>query len=433
MSTGLVMSNPLGWRMRWRNRTLVLSVASSANLLAQFALQMVPLALEGVSAVTDALYLGLLPLLFLQAVVTTNLQHVVVPTYAYRFEERSDRYWRSAVPILSAGTLVAALVTAATYGAHAAGWLSVDEVGREVFVDTLAVGVLAMAFNLASGYLATGAYLADRYVAAELASLCCSLIALATLPFLLSWKGVSGVAWAICLRWGANVIAGLMLVPRPNEIREGPNDARAMLRTGWQLFAGNALIRSDLFTDRILAALTPAGNLSMLHTVQLGVAGVNSVVNRAVVAPGLRRMTIAIENGDLHLLARIATDLTQTAWRVFAVAVLAVSVAWIVVWVAPELSIASLPMSSWLATATPLLGLLLGGILGSAFSAVFFAKRNTRTPMLVSIGTYFVSIATKIGALYLFGFQGLLVALSLHSLLNAAIFRHLLRHGRSRS
>ena len=268
------------WPARWRSRTLVLSVVSGATLIAQFALQMVPLALEGVSAATDALYLGLLPLLFVQAAITTNLQHVVVPAYAHRFEERVDRYWRSAVPVSLAGAFVAALATVVTYGLDAAGWLAVEGPARDVFVQSLAVGSAAMVFNIVSGYLSTGAYLADRYVTAETASLGCSLVALAALPMLLEWRGLAGAAWAICLRWGINVLVGVALVPRPGAIGRGPNDALTMLRTGWRLFAGNALIRSDLFTDRILAALTPAGNLSMLHVVQMGVGGVNSVVNR---------------------------------------------------------------------------------------------------------------------------------------------------------
>jgi peptidoglycan biosynthesis protein MviN/MurJ (putative lipid II flippase) len=187
--------------------------------------------------------------------------------------------------------------------------------------------------------------------------------------------------------------------------------------------------KSDALLDRFFASLAPAGTLSLYHVAQQLYASASMVLNRAVVAPVVPRLS---RRANLKqwpaFIAQVNQRLVVLLVMTFAASVGLALVGRTVlatIFHRGQFTPVAIEHLWWLLLL--LSGVWVGGAAGQILSTSFYAQGDTRTPTLVGVAGFSVAIILKVVAFRRYGIEGLAVAASLYYLLNAAVLLICLR------
>jgi putative peptidoglycan lipid II flippase len=409
---------------------LSLGAIAGLSILVNFAYQWYVLTTVGPGPATDALFAGTMVPQLVLVIASGSLNYVLIPLLAVQEPEgRSRLAWT-----YFQGIGLACLGLVAILAATAAWWVPVTVPGfspanAELAVRLTRVQLVATAFTAVTGVEVALHHAKQHFLRAEGAGVVASLAGLAFIVWALPRMGIEAAAWGTVIRAALQM---LLLTVGMGAYRtpywSDPSLALGVRRSA-PLIGGQLYFKSDALFDRLLASLAPPGALSLYHVGQQLYASAAMVMNRAVVAPVVPR------------LSRLASG---QQWPAFAAEVNRRLVVMIGVTVAISVGIALLgrPVLGlifgrgefspdrvahlwWLLLL--LSGVWIGGAVGQILSTSFYAQGDTRTPTRVGIVGFTLAIGLKLVAFRGYGIGGLALAASAYYVLNAVVLLTLLR------
>jgi len=402
-------------------QTLQLGTLSVANIGMAFLFQWYLFTQLGPGVQTDALFAGMtLPQLIL-SVISNSLMHVLVPLFAGESEEtlRHDA-WGYTVLVAAMFSVIAALLYFT-----APLWVSIvvpgfSQVALSLTVDLTRIQLIGMVFSAVNGVQWAAYHARGRFIYAEFSPIVANLVALLLVSWVLPRYGIRGAAWISSLRLAIQTI---LLLPGIGKFVP-LNLKRLSIKSAWDrigpLLLGTTYYKTDPLVDRFLLSASLSGNLSLYYLAQQIYGAINQVLNKAIAAPMVPRLSTLYKACDyagfrqlyykrlvqmsavavvsfvligafgqffLGLLighGRVSTDNVKDLW-------------WILIWLG---------------------GMFIGGATGQITSTTFYACGDTSTPTRMSMLTYTVYTPSKITAFYLWGVCGLAIATSIYLMAN---------------
>lgn len=395
-------------------QTLQLAVLSSLGVLLAFGYQWTVLTLLGPGPVTDALFAGMtLPQLAL-LVVSGSLMHVLVPLLA---GEDSSAQKRDAWAYLWRVSILFSILASALF-LTTDWWVPLvvpgfDVETRQLTVDFTRVQLVGMVFSAINGVQWAFFHAQKRFLWGEIVPLLAGSVALVSVVILLPRYGPMAAAWVAN---GKLALQVALMVPAMLPVRFATRtvnmtEAWARMRP---LLLGNVYYKTDALVDRYLLSGAPAGSMSLFHVAQQIFGAATQVINRALAAPLVPRLSEAHKLGDVAAFrAHYRRALALVGLVCFAGMVLLVAVGRPVLelllgW--GKVSVSDVGGLWWMMLG--LSGAFVCGALGSVSSVSFYAAGDTRTPTRLGILSYTVFVPIRVVAYSYFGVHGLAVAAS---------------------
>lgn len=401
-----------------------LGALTGINILLTFAYQWLVFTLVGPGSGTDALFAAsIVPQLTL-VIMSGSLNYVLVPLLAVEpSEAQAQLAWTFLQGIGAVSLAVVGLLMLS-----APVWVPLTVPGFPAATARLAVHLTRLQLLGAVFTTIAGAALAFHHVKHDFMRVegAGVLAALASLGFVLwglpRW-GVEAAAWGMVLRSGVLMLLLTSGMGRYRTPRWSHPGLRVGIRRATPLVVGQLYYKCDGLLDRFLASLAPTGTLSLYHISQQLWASSSLVLNRALVAPVVPK------------LSRLASG---REWPAFLAQVRRRLLLLLVVTLAgcAALAVVGRPLLGFLlgyGAVSPdrvgqlwwllllLSGVWIGGAAGQILSTAFYAQGDTVTPSRVGVAGFTVAIAVKVVAFLGYGIEGLALAASLYYLGNATV------------
>ena len=409
---------------------LSLGAIAGIGILVNFAYQWYVLTTLGPGLATDALFAGTIVPQLVLIIASGSLSYVLIPLLAIKETEgRARLAWTYFQVIgLTCLGLVAVLMLTAEF------WVPLTVPGfppatAELAVHLTRIQLLATAFTAVTGVELALHHAKHHFLRAESAGVVASVAGLGFIVWGLPRMGIEAAAWGIVIR---AILQMLLLAPGMGAYRaphwSDPGLALGIRRSA-PLIGGPLYFKSDAMFDRFLASLAPPGALSLYHISQQLYASAAMVMNRAVVAPVVPRLSrLASVNDWPEFIAQINRRLV-----VMVAVTVAISVGLVLlgrpvlglIFGRGEFTADRVAHLWWLLLL--LSGVWVGGPLGQILSTSFYVQGDTRTPTRVGIVGFTLAIGLKLFAFRRYGIEGLALAASAYYMLNATALLILLR------
>lgn len=406
--------------------TLILGALASGNIVLAFITQWYVLTVLGPGVETDAYFASTtIPQLML-LVAGSSLTHVLVPMLSVRKgKELDSAAWNFYQGILLLFSAVGLLLffTAAWWVPLIVPGFSQEAWALTVHLSRIQVGGMVLTAGLSVLWAANHAR--RNFQRVELSSAFANAVCLAVLYVALPVYGIAAAAWVQILRV---LLQNLLLMgglggysafrPKDEVLKESWRKLRPLL-------LGTIYYKTDMFVDRFLASMAPAGELSLLHAGRQLYSSGGMVVNKALIAPvgpplaeaahknkhGLfrsifRRRFLAVLGASLlcfAVLVLIGEPVLQLLFEHGSFNVENVHTLWIFL--------------------LALGGVWFGGNLGQILSSSFYACGDTVTPTRIGVIGYTLGLVLKVGGFYLYGVLGIAIGTSIYYLFNALALR----------
>lgn len=392
-----------------------LALLASSNIVLTFMFQWYIFARLGAGLNTDALFAGMtVPQLVLTA-VSGSLMHVLVPLLAGETEARF-RHDAWSFFLLVGGSFTAfSLVLYLT----APWWtpLTVPGFGataQQLTVELTRIQLIGMVFTALSGVQWAVCHARQQFIWAEMSPLLAGGAALLLLIWALPKYGVAAAAWISTLRY---LLQTLVMMPAMGSFVRPDFNAPTM-RQAWRrikpLLIGTVYYKTDPLVDRFLLSMSGAGSLSLFYLGQQIYGAGNAVLNKAVSAPLVPKMSMLHKAGDLAgfrktyrkklVLIVVSTSAGLLGFAILGQPALELLVGWGAFRVEDVHAL-------WLVM-LGLAGMLVGGAAGQITSSSFYALGDTVTPTRLGVISYTVFIPLKVGAFIVEGVVGIALASS---------------------
>ena len=387
-------------------QSFLLAFLAVCNIGMAFLYQWYVLVQLGPGMETDAFFAGMTVPQIVLAVVSGSLANVLVPLLA---GEQADRFRHDSWGFfILVGGFFAAI--AGLLYILAPWWViftvpGFTDAGKDLTIQLTRIQLVGMVFTALSGVQGAVYHARQRFVWVELAA----LISLGLCFFPLIWAlpryGVEAAAWISALRL---IIQTLLQLPGMGSwIR--PDLKSGAIREAWQrikpLLWGTAYYKTDPLVDRLLLSMSASGSLSLFYLAQQIYAAGNSVLNKAVAAPLMPRLSVFHKAGDAAgFRSAYRLKLFQAA------AISGGSFLVIIFFGQPLLSLlvghgafTDANVATLWQLMLGLVGVFVGGAMGLITSLTFYAQGDTKLPTRLSIITYTIYVPVKIVC---FGFGG---------------------------
>jgi len=398
-----------------------LGVLSAANIALTFFFQWYVLTALGPGKETDALFAGMtLPQLVL-AVISGSLMHVLVPLLAGE-DEASVRHDAWGLLLLVGGLF--ALLAVILYVA-APWWVPLTVPGfaadgLALTISLTRIQLVGMVFAAISGVQWASYHARQQFIWAECTPILASAVALLLLVWALPRYGVVAAAWIGTLRLA---LQAALLAPgmgRPAR----PSFKSATIQQAWRrvrpLLLGTTYYKTDPLVDRFLLSSAGNGSLSLYYFAQQIYGAAGQVINRAIAAPLVPRLSKLHKAGDLLGFRRAYQQhvLQLGALSLSGVIVLAVCGQWLLALLIGHGNVSANNVEELWAIMLWLGGMFVGGALGQISSSSFYAAGDTTTPTRIGIYSYTAYLPVKVALFYFLGTRGLAIATSAFVLVN---------------
>lgn len=411
-------------------QTVQLGTLSAANIGLVFLFQWYVLTSLGSGMETDALFAGMtLPQLVL-VVISGSLMHVLVPLLAGEDENRLRHdAWGFLVLVGGLFGLLAAMLYVA-----APWWVPItvpgfSNEGKALTVELTRIQLISMVFSAANGVQWAAYHARRRFLWAEFAPILTGVIGLLLLTWALPKYGVVSAAWigALCMGMQTLLLSPGMGLP------VFPNLKSIAIQQAWQrikpLLLGTAYYKTDPLVDRFLLSSAGSGSLSLYYLAQQIYGAVSQVLNKAIAAPLVPRLSSLHKAGDAEGFRRVYR---QKLRQVIAIGFVGLLVFGLIGQAVLDLLVGHGSVSAgnvddlwwimvWLG------GMFVGGVGGQICASSFYACGDTITPTRMSMITYTAYMPSKMVSFCLWGVMGLAVATSIYYIVNFSLQIYLLK------
>jgi putative peptidoglycan lipid II flippase len=410
-------------------QTVQLGSLAAVNIGIAFLFQWYVITQLGAGMQTDALFAGMtLPQLVL-VVISGSLMHVLVSLLAGEDEDRQRHdAWGFLVLI---GGLFGLLATILYVSAP--WWVPItvpgfSAEGQALTIELTRIQLIGMVFAAINGVQWAAYHARQQFVWAEFTPILSSVLGLLLLIWLLPIYGVVAAAWISTLRMGLQT---LLLAPGMGK-PVLPDLKSPTISAAWQrikpLLLGTAYYKTDPLVDRFLLSTSSNGSLSLYYLAQQIYGAATQVINKAIAAPLVPRLSKLHKAGDKDGFRRAYY---RKLLQVAAISLAGLLVVGLVGQNLLDLLVGHGNVSSsninelwWIMIC--LGGMFVGGAVGIISSTSFYAAGNTSTPTRISMATYTVYIPCKVVAFYFWGVMGLAIATSIYYIVDLSVQIYLL-------
>lgn len=393
-----------------------LSVLSALNILFVFLSQFYLISFLGPGKETDSYFAGITIPVIILAITSGSLMHVIVPILAGQNLNSLHKYaWTFLFYII---TFFGFLVLILYFTSHL--WVPILFPGfsKELKILTLEltrIMLVAILFSSINSVQWATFHAKEKFLWAEFTPTISSIISFGLLIFFLPIYGIKAAAWIFTLRYALQFILLYPGMGKP----QLPDFKTNLILTAFKrikpLLFGTIYYKTDPIVDRFLLSSITSGSLSIYYLAQQIYSGFSQILNKAIVAPLVPRLSILHKQNNSEFQKTYFSTLLQVA----TLSILAILLIVFFGEYALKFALSSESFSSkkinelwwiliWLG------GMLIGGSLGSITSASFYAVGNTLTPTRISIITYTLYIPIKILAFYNYGLMGLAITISVY-------------------
>jgi len=410
--------------------SIQLGFLSASNIGLAFVFQWYVLTQLGPGGETDALFAGMTVPQLVLAVISGSLVHVLVPLLSGEGEDRLRHDTWGFLVIIGGvfGVLAALLYFAATW------WVpfivpGFSESSQLLTIQLTRIQLIGMFFAAINGVQWAAYHARQQFLWAELTPIVANAASLLLLVWALPLYGVYAAAWIVTLRLGLQTVLLSPGLGRPVL----PDLRSTTLHNAWlrikPLLLGTAYYKTDPLVDRYLLSSATSGSLSLYYLAQQIYSALSQILNTALAAPLVPKLSILHKAGDK---AGFLRAYNRKIWQVgviglggllalglFGQGVLALLIGhgnvsadnvrdlwWIMIWLG---------------------GMFVGSALGQITSSSFFALGDTSTPTRLGIFSYTFYIPAKLALYFFYGPFGLALATSLFCLTNFSLQHHSLK------
>jgi putative peptidoglycan lipid II flippase len=409
---------------------LSLAMLAGLNILVSFASQWYVLTMLGAGVATDALFAGtMIPTLVL-VLAGGSLNFVLVPLLAVADGERREALaWTY---LQGVGAACFALVLLLVF--LAPRWVPIivpgfSPEGQHLAVRLTRLQLLGAFLTAVSAVAVALHYAQHRFIRAEGSASVGGVAGLAFIAWGLPRLGIEAAAWGATLQAGVQLLLLLPGMGRYRPPRWRDPALRLAVQRGAPLVGGQLYFKSDGVLDRYFASQAAAGALSLYHISLQLYSAAAVILNRAIVAPVMPRLSRLVERGDgpafIALVQRRLRFTLGVALAALVGLILVGRPALTLLFVHGTFERDRVEQIWWLLML--LSGVWVGGAVGQILSTSFYSQGDTRTPTLVGVVGFTVAIGLKLAAFRYRGIQGLAVAASAYYVLNAIVLLICLR------
>ena len=410
-----------------------------AQLLVQFATQLLLARLFGAGSDMDAFVAALAPPVVIATILSGSLGYVLVPAVAGRLAAGGQDEAHAVagqlgiyVSLASLALAVATMAAAEVLVRALCPGFSAQQQG--LTAELLRILAPLVVLNSLIAYLNALHQSERRFAAPAVAGVLGTLVTLGAIMLWQGRLGIFGVAWGVVA--GAGFTVAVLLPRFVAQLREplarglavqpATRQALAMLAP---LVVGAVYWRLDPLVDRWLGSYLPAGSIAHLGyawrlamaLMMIGTSGLSIVAFPAIAAHA------AAQQWD-HLRAELAQALRLLTVLLVPVGMGLALFAEPVVRLLFERGRFTASDSEAVAMLVVLyLGVVVGASLGDLLARTMYALHDTRTPVVINAATFTLAIALKFLLAWRVGVAGLAVGASLYYLLSAAALAILLR------
>jgi putative peptidoglycan lipid II flippase len=406
------------------NPSVKLAGISGANMATTLLFHWLVVASLGPGVETDALFAGMtVPQLF-TSVVSASLTHAIAPYLAGEPREEQERdSWT--LLVVFGGLFVAAalllIVTAEWWVPLLVPGFSPEGMAMTIlFAQISAIGIVLTGVNTVQTAVA---FAQNRFIWSDAAPLIASLVALVLLWLFLPRYGAAGAAWIVVLRL---LVQSLLLMRGMGRPRR-PDFSSPVTVEIWRrirpLILGATYYKMDPIVDRILLSTLAPGALSLLYLAQQLYGAFGQIVVKVFAVPAITGLAIASkQRADALFNATLRKGLLLiTIMTLLAIGTLAAVGRPVIELVAVHGAFTQQDgaLLWWLLILIS--GQFIGGSLGSLTSGAFYATGDTKTPTIIGIVSFTISIGIKVASFILFDLEGLAVAISFYYMMSLAM------------
>jgi putative peptidoglycan lipid II flippase len=276
-------------------------------------------------------------------------------------------------------------------------------------------------FIVAISIISSAMYACGRFVRVELIIMFSNIVGLIFLVLLIDQFGIYGAAWSFLIRSALAPIILLFMFGN-FQLTSNKHVFKEIIARIKYLLAGNIYFKSEIIYDRVLASQLFVGSLSAFNFAQQIYSAGQLVMSKAVVNPFVPRIAIMLKTQDYRNMKRLVIKalMFQSFIGVIVLVVIYLFGEEIIGFI---LQIKSFDESSAIISIVLLLlgGLWFGGLLGQVVSSTYYAIGDTKTPVLVSVISFSISLFLRYFFTKYCGIEGLAIAISLYYILNTAI------------
>lgn len=398
-----------------------LGALAAIGLVAGFATQAFLLVMFGAGPVTDAFVAAQAAPVVAFSILGAALMNAWQPLLAVATDEEKRSAPASALG--QAVLLFALLTLALELTAHIWTpylWYGFDSETLRLTVQLTRLLSLSLFFNGCLAIVASIARVEGRFAVAEGVPTIASIAALGLLLPAIRLAGVEGAAGVLVLRAAMPcfVLWWLIGCPVPS-FRSSPLKALAVKRAK-PILAGSTLYKLAPLFDRFLASQAEPGSMTLFNLAQNGASAVATVVDRAVgtpLAPGLARRWAGCDRAAFRSSYRRGMAITWAPVAVLAVILIAIQPGWAAI-LGATMKLNAEQASLLYAMCFVLLGMAGATACSAVAVTAFYALGDTRTPMLVGLAGFIVSLGIKYVFFAQAGLLGLAWATAIYYLLN---------------
>jgi peptidoglycan biosynthesis protein MviN/MurJ (putative lipid II flippase) len=398
----------------------ILMAGAATTIALSFVSQMLLLSHLGAGEQSDAYYAATVLPQFLAAVFFDPVVPVVVATLS---KSPGHSFWDDAWTIIGINVVAAmAMFGALTIASPIASrefFPQFSSNASTLTTELTRVVILATFVSVVGTSFRCVAHARNSFVWPMAASVTGSAVGLLSMLLMLPGRGVWAGAWSMLARMTVETVllsGAVRVTPRRLNAAVLQSTASAAL----PLWGSNLFLRSDLVLDRSLAALTPAGGLSLFSLAQQILSAIGQVTNRGALAPMLPRLSRLWARAEWEQfrssyhrsLRGLSLGLVACLGTVLFAGGLAASMNLSANWQRIDLN------QLWLLSLL-LSGLLLGDSTSFLLGSAFIAAGDTRTPSRLHLVSYCVGLLLKIAGFAVAGIYGLAVATSAFYMIRA--------------
>ena len=294
---------------------------------------------------------------------------------------------------------------------------------RLLATQLLRIEVLAIPLLIVGGVLTSFFYAEEKFYRPTIAPFFGGLAAMMLIIFGYRALGIHTLAWGMVVNALVQLLF-MMGILREHSWRLDWKEpwVRRLARKMLPLSGGNIYYKSDSLVDRFILSFLPTGSISYLAYGQRVTGVIGQVLGRGLVTTRFTELSMK----NLNDRAGFIESLNRLFIR--ACIVIVPIIVCVLLFVQPFLYIvfrrgafSAVDVQRIAVVIVALLGLLLGGLLGSVLANAFYALGDTKTITLIGVSVFTVGIFLKIVGVLAFSYVGVALATSLYFMLAVVV------------
>ncbi len=294
---------------------------------------------------------------------------------------------------------------------------------QDLSAGMLRIELCCLPMAMAIGVLISLHYAEEKFFRPTLATI---LSGLGSILFLILGRkqlGIYSLAWGFVLNNLLQLLILSGIVKHYSwKVNWRDKGLRQLIKRMLPLTCGNIYFKSDSIVERMIASFLPSGSISYLGYGQRITTAITQILTRGFITTRFPEMSQTYMQGPDQF-RRVFIQLFERTSYIFMPVVLSIILFSqnIVHFLLERGAFTAVDTRHTAVVLIALIGVIIGGMLGSISANSFYAAGDTKTFTIFAMVSFTIGIGLKIAGAKLFSFYGIAIATSLYFMLNPII------------